>query len=256
MVARYHYPNLRLQIILYPIISIVLGLLISLGSTNIISSFDSPASVGVFQIINALAVGVSGLVLSFMLYFSPAPFCRPTREVDVTLPALWTEKATFALLYLFVFIPVTLYLPRIVIHMAFDVFQNTEPLRVSALGAGYNMGSQWLTVDILSSLVPLAVCAYVVFSRPKATFGRAAAMAIVALVGIGIISTVTILITTIPGLMSMAESGVSPDQLDMEFADSWVTEFNNSRYIVGGLSALIAGVFIWLTARSFKKIQL
>lgn len=254
MIARYHYPNLRLQIILYPIISIVLGLLISLGSANILSSGNSPAGVGALQIISTIGVGISSLVLSFMFYFSPATFCRPAREVEVSIPALWSEKATFTLLYLFVFIPLILYLPTIVIRLIFDVFQTQETVNISAFGVGFNLGSQWFTVEIFNSLVPLAVCAYVVISRPKASFGRAAAMSIIALVGVGIINTVAVLITAFPELMSISKS--DPDQLETIIKDSDFTRFNISRYIVTGLSAVIAVIFIWLTARSYKKIQL
>lgn len=93
MVARFYYPRLKLQIMLYPLLS-----LLSLLLTMAVARYD-------FMPIGP--VTLLGIVLSAALWFGPAIFTyHEGPEVEAMLPANKNEKAIFIMAYSLIAVPV------------------------------------------------------------------------------------------------------------------------------------------------------
>lgn len=257
MIGRYYYPALRTQIIVYPLLSAVFGLLITLGQSTMID-FLAGSSTGVSVVsrplgmLSTMAVGLAATAMVFMFYFASATFSRQSRDIDVSLPALWSEKAAFVLLYLYVFIPIALYMPMISIRMLGEMLTSTD-FAVVMDGAYLSVGSQSFGPSSLDSYLPMSVCAFIVLSRPKPSFGRAAGFTILTLVAMGLISIVITLLWVLP---------LSDAALETLKQTEGVSKLNDTinlttvQYIETGISVAASLIFLLLTIRSFKKIQL
>lgn len=97
MVARYYYPALKTQIIFFPLISLLAG--ISAVFSDYLWQF-------------AMLDGLLSAAIAFMFMFAPIMFARnSSREIELTLPATYLEKATFVVLYTLICIPLMTYGP-------------------------------------------------------------------------------------------------------------------------------------------------
>lgn len=89
-VVRFYWPRIRMQVILYPLISLVTTGLLVLAT------------------VTGLKGGIvfGEWIFTLMLVFAPLAFVRyDSRSVDISLPALWSEKAVFMLGYVLVAVP-------------------------------------------------------------------------------------------------------------------------------------------------------
>ncbi len=93
MVARFYYPRLKLQIMIYPLLSL-LGMLTTIAVAKLEFMPMAPAT-------------LLGMLLSAALWFGPAIFSyREGPEVESMLPANKNEKALFIIAYSLIAIPV------------------------------------------------------------------------------------------------------------------------------------------------------
>ena len=254
MIASYYYPSLRLQIIFYPLLSVLFGIIIAIGQPSMISfvtdiQSNHPTSIGM---ISTLAIGLSATVCSFMFYFAPIVFSRRSRDIDVILPALWKEKALFVVLYLFVFIPTAIYAPMFLIRMVSEMIWSAE-FQTGVYETGITLGSQSIGLESIVNFLPMSVFGYIIISRPKATFGRAAAFAILTLVAMGLISAALYCIVFYGAIDSAADAITNTKSADVVLNSF---SFSMVRYIQSGLCIAATGLMLWLTIRSIKKIQL
>lgn len=104
MVARYYYPRLRWQMILYPLVSIVVFVLFKL-------LYDHG--------IDRMAVLLLG-ILGYMVEFAPLVLAlRDDSELDAGLPACGLEKYLFLLGYFLVAIPLLVFAPSELLSLIF-----------------------------------------------------------------------------------------------------------------------------------------
>lgn len=253
MIGEYYYPSLRLQILIYPLFSILCGIIIAIGRPTMLSLLNNSAEPSGLGLLSTMAIGLSGTVSAFMFYFAPIVFIRRSRDIDVALPALWKEKAAFVVLYLFIFIPVIIYGPTFIIRLISDAITNPE-LTTDFTFREIVIGSQSITIDTLKGFIPMAVCAYFIFSRPKPTFGRAAGFSILSLVVMGLIAS-GIYVICMWGTATTVIHAINTDT-DISIDDTMVlSSLNMARYIEATVCIAVTAIFLWLTIRSFKKIQ-
>lgn len=239
MIARYYYPSLRIQLILYPLVSAIFGIL-TYFSTNGSLNLEVMSLLGIF------VVGVIGMIQPFMLYFAPGFLVKSSRNIDVTIPALWTEKATFILLYFFVAVPAMLYLPGKICFILLQLILQTGSFHVSCVGATLNLGAtQFSMSSYFTLLIPVSVFAFVFFRTPRPSFGKAALFSIIAYFSYSILIGIAVFIIG----MNSGLFGMSGDNLVATITDRY-------EWIYTIISALVAGLFIWLTGRTFKNLQL
>lgn len=155
MVARYYWPTVRMQVILYPAISLAAGILISLCRNN-----------GDMALI---LTGLLSMPLSLLLNFGPLVFAvKSNQEIEAMIPARTSEKTTFLLLYNLVVMPFLILFPKfIVTYIFFPDFAMTlandqeaqEVLRDILADNTFFMQA----ISMCSTLMPVAVCTFCVF---------------------------------------------------------------------------------------------
>lgn len=237
MIARYYYPSLKIQLLLYPLVSAVFGILTYISTKG---NMD----IHVMGVMGVLVLGIIGMTQPFMLYFAPGFLVKSSRDIDVSIPALWTEKATFILLYFFVAVPILLYLPGKLCFILLQLIFLPETFEIYTKGATtLYFGSTSLSLSSLSDMIPLSVFAFVLFRTPKPSFGKAALFSIISLVSVSIIMGIAVFIIGLNNGI-LGESGV-------DFEES-VLKYDWAYSIFCGL---ISALFIGLTAHSFKRIQ-
>ncbi len=240
MIARYYYPSLKLQLLLYPLVSVVFGILTYISTKG---NMD----INVMGVMGVLVLGVIGMTQPFMLYFAPGFLVKSSRDIDVSIPALWTEKATFILLYFFIAVPILLYMPGKLCFILLQLIFQPETFDIYARGATLYFGSTTLSVSSLSDIIPLTVFAFVLFRAPKPSFGKAALFSIISLVTISIIMGIAVLFII----------GINDGFSHIDKHSSTLEEVLLSYdWIYSILCGLISALFIGLTAYSFKRIQL
>lgn len=205
----------------------------------------------VMGVMGVLVLGIIGMTQPFMLYFAPGFLVKSSRDIDVSIPALWTEKATFILLYFFVAVPILLYLPGKLCFMLLQVLLLPETFNIYTESTTLYLGSTSLSLSSLSDIIPLSVFAFVLFRAPKPSFGKAALFSIISLVVISISMGIAVFIIGVNdglhGSLNISENSGEDFVKDIVLRYDWFYSI---------FCGLISALFIVLTARSFKKIQL
>lgn len=254
MVARYYYPSIRRQIIIYPAISVAVGI-------ATFFMYNSP--------ISTIFAGILSMVLSFMFYFGPIVFTRRSdRAIETMLPATSGEKATFLLLYSFIVIPLLVYLPQFLIQRILiwtipsnDLFMTINDLTSKFVGKTFGL-------SMAQSLVPLATCLYVVMrvKNNRAILGMV--WAVVSLIGMGVISAIYGVYIALHSEALQAEmfasgyndaaAGLPPktaQELSGLIANTVADTMMPFIIGLGILSLIYVIVMAYLTARTLKKGQ-
>lgn len=254
MIARYYYPSIRRQLIIYPAISVAVGI-------ATFFMYNSPLS--------TIFAGILSMVLSFMFYFGPIVFTRRSdRAIETMLPATTGEKATFLLLYSFIVIPLLVYLPQFLVQRILiwtmpsnDFFMTINDLTSKFIGKTFGL-------SVAQSLVPLATCLYVVMrvKSNRAILGMVWAVA--SLIVTGICSAIygvyfalhseAFRTAAFESGYNDATAGLPPktaQELGGEIASSMVDYMMPFMITMGILSLIYVIVMAYLTARTIKKGQ-
>lgn len=168
-IGRYYYPALRTQMIIYPLISLVTGIILFFFVKSVIWGFFG---------------SILSLTLQFMLYLSPIVFARKqTRPIETLLPALGSEKATFILGYSLIIVPILTFGPELIVyHLLHWIFPGITDL-YSIYHTQFSIDN---TVNILGYaqyLVPLTTCLFVIFRRTTNRITMGFVWTFVALIG-------------------------------------------------------------------------
>lgn len=254
MIARYYYPSLKWQMIIYSLASALFGIITYIATEGTVNVY----TIGFFSV---LVMAVIGSVQPFMVYFAPGFFVKSCRDVDVAIPALWSEKATFVMLYLFVGVPILVSVPGIICSAltqlivdpsSFEVLltHTTDTMTMAGSPLSLQIGSpvNIISVASIASYLPLSVFAFVLFRAPKPSFGKAALFSIIALVSSSLIAGIVIACYAIPDIIN--------DETITTVSSGVLSELFNFYTIYLIICGLLSALFMWLTARSFKKIQL
>ncbi len=182
-VGRYYYPSLRTQMIIYPLISLVTGIILFFFVQSVIWGFFG---------------SVLALALQFMLYLSPIVFARKqTRPIETLLPALGSEKVTFILGYTLIIVPILTFGPEIIIyHLLHWIFPGISDIE-SIYRTQFSTNNTVSVLGYAQYLVPLITCLYVVFRRSTNRIVLSCVWTVVALIGesllLGIMSAVVVI---------------------------------------------------------------
>ncbi len=239
MVARYYWPTVRMQVILYPAISLAAGILISLCRNN-----------GDMALI---LTGLLSMPLSLLLNFGPLVFAvKSNQEIEAMIPARTSEKTTFLLLYNLVVMPFLILFPKfIVTYIFFPDFAMTlandqeaqEVLRDILADNTFFMQA----ISMCSTLMPVAVCTFCVFFFRKRRVLYSIIWTIVSIM----VPAIAGIVFGIWFVLTDIASGMNQDDFKTEFFDV-LRPLTISISVIG---LIIDIIFCWLTARAIRRNQ-
>lgn len=246
MVADFYYPIFKKQLWFYPLVSVLAGFI-----TFFLSYFGSYFGLGM----NGFLVGLISMAMMLMYYWSPCILSNDGREIEVSLPALWTEKAVFLLGYFLIFIPLILFVPMILVKLVLTAVLQPETalIELDSIGRSISVVGFKLGVNSVEGLVALTTALCVMLCSRKRSFMRAAVLSIVANIGVGLVSGLIIVSwifsTGFVQVKEMAES----DHLDDIIK---VLPIDDMLFWTLLLCSVYSLVMIILSVRSIRKIQL
>lgn len=177
MVARYYYPSIRQFLIVMPIVTAAIGIgLFWTGRDHM----------GLFSLLTFFM----NLALGLMVFFGAGIFTTHSRDLDITLPALWSEKAVFLLGTSFIIFPLVIYLPYLLTTtLCYLIF---APSEFSFRFVDYSLSvcGEKFGLDSLSCLIPMSTCAFVVFRSIRSTFAKSVLWTILSLILTGIATSI------------------------------------------------------------------
>jgi membrane protein len=230
-IAGYYKPALRTQLILYPLVALVSGL-----SAGFAMKYPH----------TGILTGLLVTAMVFMLYWGPTVFSRKSsRQVEVMLPALASEKATFIILYCMVFLPLLIGVPY---NIGEAIMELLLGLGGGEMFNGVGNLKVW-TIEHVQELIPLVTCMYVVFRCKTSRTSKGILYSILSLVALGVIGGLLAFV------MVVADIPYTEPQLlgkDLELKAT----IDNINAIIGVIAVVYVAVMIWLTCRTIKRIQL
>lgn len=163
-VARFYFPRLKNQLIWYPIISLLLGLVTTM------CFFTKSSSLFLLSIIG------DAFILSILMEYGPLAFAiHSSPEMETTLPATGKEKATFIICYTFIVLPLLLIAPITVIDLFFHRPFNELLLSIPQMStiATESISIKTGIFSFLQYIVPTSVCLYAVmyYARKRVVYG-------------------------------------------------------------------------------------
>ena len=239
MVARYYWPTVRMQVILYPAISLVAGILITLckghaGWALILTGFLS-------------------MPMSLLLNFGPLVFAmKSNQEIETMIPARTSEKTTFVLLYNLVVMPFLILFPKFIVTYIFfpdyamtlaDDQEAQEVLRDLLADNSFFIQA----ISLCSTLMPVAVCTFCVFFFRK----RRVLYSI-------IWTIVSIMVPAIAGIVFgiwFAPTGLAPGMDKDAFKTEFIDVLRPLTITISVIGLIIDIIFCWLTARAIRRNQ-
>lgn len=234
MVGRFYYPTLRNQIILYVTISAAVALAVSVMPINQFYQF---------------IYSIMSLACTLMLWWGSGLFARSSRECDVSLPALWSEKAVFILFYTLIAVPLMVWLPGTLVRFVAELVNPTGVGLFVISGGNVFIAGNPLGLSSLQALIPITTCLYVVFRSAKSTFTRAAVWSVLSMVFLGIVMVCVVMWRAVSlGLEHL--NGANGDEvirlLGLDFM----------QVVAYTVSVLYAALMIWLTVRAIRNMEL
>ncbi len=238
-IARYYYPSLKRQILIYPIAGLIAGIL------NVTSEM-TPGGI--------LFIGVINSAISFLYTFGPIAFARRSSPViETMLPATPREKATFLILYSLLGTALMVYLPFYLVvgiaHMA-GIDTNLEMLTAEM---GGQMSWRIYLGSAIQNLVPAITCLYAVMCarHNRALLGMV--WAVVSMICLGIAGAVW----GIWMVLSEKFLGAQCGEADPEAIVGSITGSMGSLILtISIVSGLYTAIMIWLTYRRIAKRQI
>lgn len=235
MVARYYYPALKTQIITFPLISLLAGVSAVFSDT-------------VWQF--SMLDGLLNTAIAFMFIFAPIMFARnSSRELELTLPATYLEKAAFVLLYTLICIPLLSYGPMYLMKWLLLIVFNLSSSANEVEETLKNLMDDSYGLEMFTNAVPLITCLFVVMYCKKSRTGKGILWSILSNVALGMVGLCfgIFMAYTTPGLAGENEIFMNP-----VFADA----FRDVMMVTGVISLVYIVVMSWLTALIFKERQI
>lgn len=239
MVARYYWPTVRMQVILYPAISLVAGILITLckghaGWALILTGFLS-------------------MPMSLLLNFGPLVFAiKSNQEIEAMIPARTSEKTTFVLRYNLVVMPFLILFPKFIVTYIFfpdfamtlaDTQDAQEVLRDLLADNTFFMQA----ISMCSTLMPVAVCTFCVFFFRK----RRVLYSIIWTIVCIMVPAIAGIVFGIWFALTDIASGMDKDAFKTEFFDI----LRPLTISISAIGLIIDIIFCWLTARAIRRNQ-
>ncbi|MDE7411837.1 MAG: hypothetical protein K2M94_07345 [Paramuribaculum sp.] len=237
VLARYYYPNLRTQLIIYPLVSLLSGIILYFTTKSIAWGFLS---------------GALSLALSIMLYLGPIVFARKqTRPIETLIPARSSEKATFILGYSLVFIPIMVYLPQ---FLMFTLMYHLFPISsdfAELIKTSFEFNKGFYGLSYVQGLVPTITCLFVVYAKRNNRLVMACVWAMVAMIAQTIVSGILGAIIAIRQFHNIANPSESPEAFTTDFMYH-LMPYLVTFFIICAVYVIIMAVF---TVRNICKKQ-
>lgn len=239
MIARFYYPSLRLPLMIYPAVSLVLGLF---------AYWLSKTEMGF------LFSGLLSMVMSLMFYFFPLFFTRPSSPVvESMLPATAGERLMVFVVACLVINPIATFLPYYIIHWTMikvpDMFKEVYDLSAEFFSKSYFMNA-------LQSLPPLVTCMFIVFTRWKNRISASIGFTILTLVALGMIGGIFGIIIALTEIIPMSESDPSSYEAGVEFGRIMASKILPMVIAMGSLCLAYTVLMVWLMYRKIRRQQL
>lgn len=240
MIARYYYLPLRRAIILFPLLSFAVGMF----------SFFS-----IRYEINIFFSGTLSTILSFLYYWSPIIFNRVEQsQLTLSLPCRWSERATFVMLFSLIGLPILIFAPSYLLSELGKYLYNDNYV---SLLSNWNIDNNSIVSDpykllnLSMSLFPFSVTLYTMFRARKNRPLKAMLLSLAAMVGetifIGVVSIIFVMRYMVNN--TVAENSICADAIPADIMSAtW--------WIVGSIVGALAIMFIVLTIRRFKTVQI
>lgn len=240
----FYAPTMRLPLIIYPVISMVVGA----STLWLMESF-----------IGTALSGLTSLLMSAMFYLFPLLFCRnQSPVVETMLPVTALEKTVYFVGMCLIVNPIILWIPyeliQFVLIKTID-FNFAVPMEADIFEIQWDAIKSTFGVSLFLNIAPLVTCMYVVFSRWKNRIGMGIAMSVVTMIvlivgslGVGIYMAANEMFEgCVEGSVSY-QAGVAIGALAADILRPFMLT-------LGGISVLYTALMSWLTYRKFKNIQ-
>lgn len=246
LIARYYFQPLKRSIIIFPLLSLAVGLF---------------SLISMRYEINIFFAGLLSTILSFVYYWSPIVFSNvESSQLTLSLPCRWQERATFVMLFALVAMPLLILVPSYLLN-ELGCYLYTDNYVSMLARWNVNTDTSFLPdfIDILlklsMSLLPFSVALYVIHRARKSRVLKAIAFSVVALI------TQTIVYGTFMGLLVVKEVMKNPEAFqaggNIPVEEMLPMEsISNASICTIAIIGTLAITFIILTIRRFKTVQI
>lgn len=252
MVAGFYYPIFKKQIWFYPAVSLAFGIF-----SFLLQYLLEPYSISGF--FNALM----SMILSLMFFWAPCVLGNEGRELEVSLPALWNEKAAFILGYFFVAIPIMVYGPYILVKLLLAALFLPETMVLGFEPGLFVVSISDIRVGLSSidALVAMSTALFVMIYSQRRSFARAAVLSVVAHIGLGLITGIIVLLrlyyTGFDKLAEFAEKNIYTHGEIHDFEQLMALLGMKSIIVIATLTCIAyTALMVTLVIRSIKKFQI
>ncbi|MDE5799505.1 MAG: hypothetical protein K2H74_00610 [Paramuribaculum sp.] len=239
LVARYYYKPLKRPLIIFPLLSLAVGIFSLLSMRYNISLFFA---------------GTLSTILSFLYYWSPVVFNRvESSQLTTTLPCRWSERATFVMPVALLGMPLLIFGPSYALsELGTYLYPDTYTSQLARLGAEdttFFPDYIAISLKVVMGLMPFSVSLYVIYRARKNRVLKAILLSVAAM----IVETITY--GVIIGLIVM--DAVKPNITgDTEFTGIHMDQMLDGSLYTACAVGAVALIFIVLTIRRFKTTQL
>ncbi len=246
MVVRFYMPSFRLALILYPAVSLTIGIL-----TTLLNQWE----LGIFF------SGLLSLILSVMLYFFPLFYCRNASPVVRTmLPATAAEKMTVLAVACLIINPILVYLPNMAASQILGLYcEPSEFLKLADSLNTYSLSFKSLAT-VTNAFPPLVTCMFIVATRIRNTIGMAIGMTILTIVVYSVIAGISGAVMAIHGTLNDIASNpdfarVASDPANPEFPGMVLRNLMPLLYTLAAVAVCYTVLMLTLAYRKMKSLQ-
>lgn len=237
MLARYYGPTLKLPLIIYPLVSLVLG---------VINVFLQQTLLG------SVLGGLLGLILGCMLYFFPLFLYRAwTPVANTLLPATVGERLTVFAIVCLVINPLLVYGPYYLMEWVMGMVITPNEYAVFLMGMAATAFNESYGLNFFQYFPPLVTCMFVVITSPRKRVGLAIGMVIATIIGLSVIGGIC-------GVFMALDSGFR--QIVTQ-ADAYNVGVGMAGYLkhmligIGSLSLIYTAVMTTVAYFKMKRMQ-
>ncbi len=241
MIARFYYPSLRLPLMIYPAVSLVLGLF---------TFWLSKTEIGF------LFSGLLSMVMSLMFYFFPLFFTRPSSPVvESMIPATAGERLTVFAAACLILNPILTYIPYCIIYRLF-VEQPEIVKEVLEVTQEFTGQGKSYALSIAQALPPMITCMFIVFTRWKNRISAAIGFTILSMVALGMLGGIMGAIFIFTDLIPIAEQNPATLENGVELGRFMADKMYPMLITIGSVCIIYTVSMVWLMYRKIRNQQL
>lgn len=238
MVARFFYPKLRSQIILFPMMAVALSLWVYLMPNTFV--------------LKDMLTGFMYLAVTLMLCWASGKFAGSNRQCETMLPALWSEKALIVVVYSLIVVPLLLFVPQMLVDYVASLIDGDT---LTLFGMGDDciiVFGKELGLKSTDTCFSITTCMFIACRSAKSTFVKSAVWSLLATIGFGLLVGIAFVAIFSTKVCTNAEAleGLNGSEVIDALGISGLM------YIFYWISLAYSVLMVYLTVRSFKKMQM